>query len=127
MKRDEVIEIMARAVCGHVWGMQFDADLNDPMLDATVNDCWTDHTSIAGHIAKELEAAGLAIVPVEPTSKMCFAGANEQENGDGLLHRRKWRAMIAADEKSEEAEKYVKQRQDSIEKGARRTGERFRL
>ena len=37
-----------------------------------------------------------AIVPREPSAKMCVAGANERENGDGQLHRRKWQAMIAA-------------------------------
>jgi len=32
----------------------------------------------------------------EPSIAVVMAGANEVENGDGELHRRKWQAMIDA-------------------------------
>lgn len=32
----------------------------------------------------------------EPSIAVVMAGANEVENGDGELHRRKWQAMIGA-------------------------------
>jgi hypothetical protein len=32
----------------------------------------------------------------EPTARMVVAGAKQQDNGDGYLHRRKWMAMIDA-------------------------------
>ena len=50
---------------------------------------------IAQQVVKAIQETH-AIVPREPSAKMCVAGANERENGDGQLHRRKWQAMIAA-------------------------------
>jgi hypothetical protein len=58
-----------------------------------------DETAVSKVVQMTLDniaAQGLVIVPREPTAAMCFAGANETENGDGQLHRRKWLAMIAA-------------------------------
>ena len=43
-----------------------------------------------------IKQAGFVVVPAEPTARMCMAGANERDNGDGGLHRRKYRAMIEA-------------------------------
>lgn len=38
---------------------------------------------------RDLKQAGFVVVRAEPTARMCVAGANERDNGDGQLHRRK--------------------------------------
>ena len=55
-----------------------------------------DPTAIADAALAAIKQAGFVVVPVEPTARMCVAGADERDNGDGELHRRKYRAMVEA-------------------------------
>lgn len=50
----------------------------------------SERTKAIRHMVAALEAIR------EPTARMCIAGANQVENGDMQLHRRKWQAMIDA-------------------------------
>ncbi|MEH6682907.1 MAG: hypothetical protein V7664_00265 [Qipengyuania sp.] len=55
-------------------------------------------TCLADAALAAIKPAGYAAAPAEPTARMCVAGPNERDNGDGELRRRKYRAMVEAAE-----------------------------
>lgn len=88
---DELIERMARAMCKRNYPSGTERDI-DMMWEG-----WTEDAAYALAAHDEwMREQGMVMVPVEATARMAVAGANERENGDGELHARKWRAMIAA-------------------------------
>lgn len=56
---------------------------------------WRD-LSIERRDAYRAQARAVIAAIREPTARMSVAGSKQTENGDGMLHSRKWAAMIDA-------------------------------
>ena len=80
---DSMVERVAKAICAAETGGPFEGGV------------WEEYST--GQHKEWREAARAAIeAMMEPTFEIIQAGMNTKDNGDGQLHRRKWRAMIQA-------------------------------
>lgn len=71
--------------------------IDDPETDAWVGgDDHFDALVVDGTIRLSPVVRAVLTAIREPSIEVVMAGANEVENGDGELHRRKWQAMIDA-------------------------------
>lgn len=84
---NNMIEKVARVLLAHDPNMQALKRINSKHYDSTMDDEWV-------NLIPEARAAIEAMM--EPTFEIIQAGMNTKDNGDGQLHRRKWRAMIQA-------------------------------
>jgi hypothetical protein len=84
MTRDQLIETMARAICA---AEGFDPD-NQETTGISYWVTWAQHATAA---LTALEAAGMRVVPVEPTKAMLSVSYNDTETLDDT-----WRAMVLA-------------------------------
>jgi hypothetical protein len=80
MNREQIIETMARRLAEvHIRSARrWDTDPArvDEMLPRSIDACWQDRnfTDAATAVLAALEAAGMVVVPVEPTEAMAEAG-----------------------------------------------------
>ena len=99
MTRDEMIEVMARAIC--MSDCQTIADLSSEDFGArwvALMDCYLANSCAA---LSALEAAGYVVVPKEPGVEMLANGAAAardfySENGSYPRSRAVWAAMLSA-------------------------------
>jgi hypothetical protein len=87
MSEKSAREILARAYGAFEIGGSI-----DDMFESDREKCW----DFADRTLDDLSAAGLAIVPVEPTPAMLHAATMEVPTWDDEASRRKWSAMLAA-------------------------------
>ena len=89
-------DVLAMALVRHIEG-------DDVTHDLITDDEWAGYLSDADYVSGLISAAGYAVVPVEPTPKMCSMGADELptptcESTDEEAAAEVYRAMIAASE-----------------------------
>lgn len=89
MPRDELIETMARAMCRAKWFGIFPVSI----LNEKVEGFWKMEVVNVIAALTAIEAAGMRVVPVEPTFKMLEAG--DWADADGGA-KDVWRAMLHA-------------------------------
>lgn len=96
MTRDKLIETMARALAREEWP-HASADARA----SWEHNRWPDYVREATAALTAIEAAGMRVVPVEPTEAMIQGWINEWHEGVGVivlndLMRRGYRSMLAA-------------------------------
>lgn len=97
MTRDQLVETMARAMCRDDFGeVEHEGHV---VADRPEN--WTPYIPLATAALTAIEAAGMRVVPVEPTEAMIQGWINEWHEGVGVivlndLMRRGYRSMLAA-------------------------------
>ncbi len=91
MTRDQLIETVARAICRTWWSVW-----NHPeSAEEDENENWQNWIGEAANALTALEAAGMRVVPVEPTIKIIAEGTH---TFDGTMWGmgRAYRAMVLA-------------------------------
>ena len=93
MTRDQLIEAMARAIC---WKNGMNPDLT--LGGDGQNFLWHEYISQATAALTAIEAAGMRVVPVEPTTEMEVAGTETWLCEAAMEDRAAacWTAMLAA-------------------------------
>lgn len=107
---NEAKEIIARARFDHTWAAAREAGRDPAEIERVWSACRPSYLSQAASILAALASAGLAIVPVEPTEAMGWAGlkADQDRCPDHLAANPArwkmpvWRAMLAAAKGTEE-------------------------
>ena len=95
-ERMEMLEAVAMALLRHIEG-------DDVTRDLITDDEWAGYLSDADYVSGLISAAGYAVVPKQPTNRMCAAGGPEVrkacglDEGPGNMHTI-WAAMLAASE-----------------------------
>ena len=95
-ERMKLLEAVAMALLRHIEG-------DDVTRDLITDDDWAGYLSDADYVSGLIFAAGYAVVPREPTPKMCSMGADELptptcESTDEEAAAEVYRAMLAASE-----------------------------
>jgi hypothetical protein len=81
MNRDEIIETMARAICRLAHGTALN---REPVKDELIDHRWYMFMPTATAALSSLEAAGMVIVPKEPTEGLLRSMAIRYDHGLGV-------------------------------------------